>query len=118
MRSYCAKGHPDHDACGTGFILRIGEPGSHEVVERALSALQRLAHRGGIDGDGSSGDGARLLTAIPHALVPRVAEEIGLALPEAFALGMVVLPGPETTRVRRTIERLTPEHGLHCLRRS
>jgi glutamate synthase (ferredoxin) len=115
MRSYCAKGHPDHDACGTGFILRMGEPGSHEVVERALSALQRLAHRGGIDGDGSSGDGAGLLTAIPYALVRRVAEEIGLALPEVFALGMVFLPAQETTRVRRTIERLAPEMGLKCL---
>src|SRR5260370_24422676 len=103
MRSYCAKGHPDHDACGTGFILRIGEPGSHEVVERALSALQRLAHRGGIDGDGSSGAGAGLLTAIPPALLRRVAEGIGLALPEVLALGMGFLPAQGTTPVPRPV---------------
>ena len=30
------RGHPDHDACGTGFIVQLGSPASHEVVERAL----------------------------------------------------------------------------------
>jgi len=53
----------DHDACGVGFIAQLGSLGSHEVVERALTALARLAHRGGVDADGRSGDGAGLLTA-------------------------------------------------------
>ena len=50
-------GHPDHDACGTGFVVQLGQAASHEVVQRALLALQRLSHRGGTDADGASGDG-------------------------------------------------------------
>ena len=41
------------------------------MVERALAALARLSHRGGVDADGSSGDGAGLLTPIPDAYLRR-----------------------------------------------
>ncbi|HKD45663.1 MAG TPA: glutamate synthase large subunit, partial [Candidatus Angelobacter sp.] len=115
MSSYSAQGHPDHDACGTGFIVRLGGRGSHEVVERALSALQKLAHRGGVDADGSSGDGAGLLTAIPRAFLSSVSGGLGVLLPSDFGLGMLFLPPGEEGRVRRAIERLAPEMGLACL---
>jgi glutamate synthase (NADPH) large chain len=48
----------DHDACGVGLVAQIGGGASREIVERALEALIRLAHRGGVDADGRSGDGA------------------------------------------------------------
>jgi glutamate synthase (NADPH/NADH) large chain/glutamate synthase (ferredoxin) len=115
MRFYSAQGHPDHDACGTGFIVRLDGDSSHEVVERALSALQRLAHRGGVDADGSSGDGAGLLTAIPQAFIRQVAAELGVTLPAEFGLGMVYLPHQEEERVRRVVEELSAEMGLACL---
>ena len=41
----------------------------HEAVALAVSALGRLAHRGGLDADGKSGDGAGLLIQVPHALL-------------------------------------------------
>ena len=53
-------GHPDHDACGTGFIAQLSGPPSHEILELSLQALERLSHRGGVDADGASGDGAGL----------------------------------------------------------
>jgi glutamate synthase (NADPH/NADH) large chain/glutamate synthase (ferredoxin) len=115
MRSYSAQGHPDHDACGTGFIVRLDGQDSHNVVERALSALQKLAHRGGVDADGSSGDGAGLLTAIPQAFMRRVAEGFGFTLPEEFGLGMLFLPPQDEARVRRAINKLSPEMGVDCL---
>ena len=31
--------HPDHDACGTGFVARLGSPPSHEIIQIALNAL-------------------------------------------------------------------------------
>jgi glutamate synthase domain-containing protein 1 len=57
----------DHDACGVGFIAQLGGPASHAVVERGIGALGRLAHRGGVDADGRSGDGAGLLVGLPKA---------------------------------------------------
>src|SRR5215469_13253983 len=81
----------DHDACGVGFLAQLGLPGSHELVERALEALARLAHRGGVDADGRSGDGAGLLTAIPQGFIRQCAREEGIHLPKWFGLGMAFI---------------------------
>jgi glutamate synthase (ferredoxin) len=90
----------DHDACGVGFIAQLGAPASHTVVERGLGALARLAHRGGVDADGRSGDGAGLLVGIPKAFVRRAARADGIELPGEFGVGMVFLqPGHERQAV-------------------
>ncbi|HEV3405280.1 MAG TPA: glutamate synthase subunit alpha, partial [Candidatus Dormibacteraeota bacterium] len=54
-------------ACGMGFVA-TPELG-HEAVELGVQALARLAHRGGLDADGKSGDGAGLLLQVPHRLL-------------------------------------------------
>jgi len=91
----------DHDACGVGFIAQLGGPASHAVVERGLSALKRLAHRGGVDADGRSGDGAGLLTGIPKTFFRKAARSDGIKLPEEFGVGMVFLqPGQEAHAVK------------------
>ena len=50
-----------------GFVStpRLG----HEAVRLGVEALARLSHRGGLDADGKSGDGAGLLVQIPHRLL-------------------------------------------------
>ena len=68
----------DHDACGVGFIAQLGGPASHAVVERGLGALARLAHRGGVDADGRSGDGAGLLVGLPKAFFRNTARAHGI----------------------------------------
>src|ERR1700731_1361744 len=96
----------DHDACGVGFIAQLGGPASHAVVERGLSALRRLGHRGGVDADGRSGDGAGLLTAIPDKLFRNWARDAGIELPEVFGLGMLFLSAEAPDSERRLIEQL------------
>ena len=56
-------------ACGMGFVATPGQDPSHRVVALATTALARLAHRGGLDADGKSGDGAGVLIDIPRRLV-------------------------------------------------
>ena len=52
----------DHDSCGVGFVATLtGEP-SHQIVQHALTALSRLAHRGATAADGKSSDGVGLMT--------------------------------------------------------
>ncbi len=41
----------------------------HEAVALGVQALARLAHRGGLDADGKSGDGAGMLIQVPHRLL-------------------------------------------------
>ena len=74
-------GHPDHDACGTGFVARLGGSANYDIIQYALTALERLTHRGGVDADGASGDGAGLLTSLPHDFFRARAKEQGLEPP-------------------------------------
>ena len=56
-----------------GFVALPGIPASHRIVELGVAALARLAHRGGLDADGRSGDGAGLLIQVPRRLLGEVA---------------------------------------------
>jgi glutamate synthase domain-containing protein 2/glutamate synthase domain-containing protein 1/glutamate synthase domain-containing protein 3 len=106
---------PDHDACGVGFVTRLGAAPSHEMVERALTALLRLAHRGGVDADGRSGDGAGLLMAIPDGFMREAAHAAHILLPEEYGLGMVFLPPDQVSGARIVIEKLAQGNGLKFL---
>ncbi|HXM95966.1 MAG TPA: glutamate synthase large subunit [Candidatus Dormibacteraeota bacterium] len=97
-------GHPDHDACGTGFIARLAGPPAYDIIQFALNALERLTHRGGVDADGASGDGAGLLTSLPQDFFRARAEQQGIKLPEAFGLGMAFLPATAVAAARAAIE--------------
>jgi glutamate synthase (ferredoxin) len=105
----------DHDACGIGFVTRLGGRPSHEIVERALEALVRLEHRGGVDADGHSGDGAGLLTAIPDRFFRHRAAETGIDLPLTFAVGMIFLPPESENEARKKIEIAAQKSGLRHL---
>ena len=51
-----------------GFVATPREMPSHRVIELGVTALARLSHRGGLDADGKSGDGAGLMIQIPRRL--------------------------------------------------
>ncbi len=108
-------GHPDHDACGTGFVAQLGGPPSREVVRLAVTALERLAHRGGMDADGASGDGAGLLTPIPAQFYRNCLREQGTALPERFGLGVVFIPPSREEECRAAIEAAAEAEQLRIL---
>jgi glutamate synthase (ferredoxin) len=105
----------DHDACGVGLVAQMGGAASREIVERALEALIRLAHRGGVDADGRSGDGAGLLTGMPDKFIRKSALQVGIELPAVFGLGMVFLPPGREEAARSSIVVEAKESGLKCL---
>ncbi len=53
----------EHDSCGFGLIADIDNRASRALVDAALTALSRLAHRGAVGADGLSGDGCGLAAA-------------------------------------------------------
>src|SRR5271154_4203951 len=105
----------DHDACGVGFIAQVGSEGTRDVVERALTALARLSHRGGVDSDGSSGDGAGLLTPIPKEFIRKRLQELGVSLPAAFGMGMTFMPQGRVAESRGAVEAAAQATELRCL---
>ncbi len=108
----------EYDACGVGFVARVSGERTSAVVRLALQALGRLAHRGAAAADGS-GDGAGLLTQLPHALFYRHAATHGLALGPGrpFAVGAFFLPreAPALERAVRIVEEVLAGQGLPVL---
>ena len=70
----------EHDACGVGFAGRAGRARpAPACCPLALTALARLAHRGAVDADGRTGDGAGVITQVPHAVLRPALEAQGHA---------------------------------------
>src|ERR1700741_460089 len=107
--------HPDHAACGTGFIARLGGPAGHDIIDYALTALERLTHRGGVDADGASGDGAGLLAALPTQFFKAKAAEQGIELPEQFGLGFAFFPSDSVVAAKTAIETAADQERLRIL---
>src|SRR5215467_2565971 len=108
-------GHPDHDACGTGFITRLGGPAGHDIIAYALTALERLTHRGGVDADGASGDGAGLLAALPTEFFRARAGEEGMELPEQFGIGFAFFPSEAVVAAKAAVEAAADQERLRVL---
>ncbi len=62
----------EHDACGVALVARLDNVSSHDVVEKALLALENLEHRGAAGADKHTGDGAGILLQMPDALPARL----------------------------------------------
>ena len=103
----------DHDSCGVGFVATLTGESSHRIVQHALTALGRLAHRGATAADGKSSDGVGIMTAVPRDLL---LAESGANLSEhrLLGVGMIFLPLDET-RVEATLERCLSSHDLEVL---
>src|SRR5246127_2070476 len=108
-------GHPDHDACGTGFIARLGGAARYDIVQYALNALERLTHRGGVDADGASGDGAGLLTTIPKAFFSAKAAALGIELPAQFGLGVAFFSPEEVSLSKSAVEEAAETERLRLI---
>jgi glutamate synthase (ferredoxin) len=108
----------EHDACGVGFVASASVGRSHEVVALAVEAAARVAHRGAASTD-LSGDGAGLLTQIPHRLFYRDSYRLGLHLQPGlpFGVGVFFLPaGAEAlTASVKLVEAVLEEDGIPVL---
>ena len=84
----------ERDACGVGFVVNMHGKKSHEIVRSGLEILVNLAHRGACGCDPLTGDGAGILTQIPHEFFQAKAQELGFELPAPgdYAVGNMFLP--------------------------
>ncbi|MDP3911478.1 MAG: glutamate synthase large subunit [Gemmatimonadales bacterium] len=99
----------ERDACGVGFVARASGERSWDILGMALTAVARLAHRGAASND-RSGDGAGVLTHIPHRL-------LGVGPTERVALGMFFMPpdGPGLDTAVELAEQALVSAGLPVL---
>ncbi|WP_026370661.1 glutamate synthase large subunit [Kallotenue papyrolyticum] len=107
----------EHDACGIGFVTRLDARPSHEIVELALEALCHLEHRGALDADGKSGDGAGILTQIPYDFFAHYLKRARLdpPAPGDLAVAMCFLPFHHLSEARALIEEHLAAAGIPLL---
>ncbi|MCG9545464.1 glutamate synthase large subunit [Vibrio sp. Isolate33] len=79
----------EKDNCGFGLIAQMKGQPSHKLVRTAISALDRMTHRGGIAADGKTGDGCGLLLQKPDSYLRIIAEENNFNLGKQYAVGMI-----------------------------
>lgn len=84
----------EHDSCGVGLIADIHGRQSHQIVQDCLSILCRMEHRGARGAEEYTGDGAGILTQIPHRFFAEECSKLGIRLPEPgdYAIGMFFMP--------------------------
>ena len=99
----------EHDACGVGLVASIDGKPRRDVVEKAIEALKAVWHRGAVDADGKTGDGAGIHVQIPQAFFREHIELTGHR-PDAgqIGVGMIFLPRTDygaQERCRVLVER-------------
>jgi len=83
----------EKDACGVGFVASIDGVPRRDVVELAVKALKALFHRGAVDADGKSGDGAGIMIGVPQDFFREQVRNIGHSpRPGPILVGQVFLP--------------------------
>lgn len=109
----------EHDACGIGCVVNIKGNKSHEIVTQALTILLNLAHRGGYGSETNTGDGAGILTQIPHVFLKKVCSEIDINLPapNEYGVGMVFLPADPKKQnfIKYRFEKIIKDEGQTLL---
>jgi glutamate synthase (ferredoxin) len=112
-------GYSHHDACGVGFIADLGARPTAGILPLALEALARLGHRGAVDADGRTGDGAGVITELPHALLAGHLTAVGRPSPAPgdLAAGLVFLPREPDVRTAalKALDEVLARHSLPLL---
>ncbi len=108
----------EKDNCGVGFIAHMKGDKSHDIIRQGLDLLNRLEHRGAVGADPLTGDGAGILTQVPHELFKSQCEKIGISLPAEgkYGTGLVFLPRDERgEKLMDIFEQVTAREGLEML---
>ncbi len=84
----------EHSSCGVGLVVSLDGKPSRAVVEKGIQALKAIWHRGAVDADGMTGDGAGIHVQIPVGFFYDQIERTGHTprMDQLVAVGQVFLP--------------------------
>lgn len=83
----------ESDACGVGLVAATDGRPSRRVVQSAIDALKAVWHRGAVDADGKTGDGAGIHVDLPIRFFDDAIAASGhKVLHNRLAVGMIFLP--------------------------
>ncbi|KXJ96989.1 glutamate synthase [Microdochium bolleyi] len=110
----------EKDACGVGFACHIKGKASHKIVSDARNLLCNMTHRGAVGSDARDGDGAGVMTSIPHRFfIKNFEKEQDIKLPPQgqYAVGNIFFKPEEETlqEQKRQLEDIADSLGLRVL---
>ncbi len=104
----------EHDACGVGFVAAIDGKPRREVVARAIDALKAVWHRGAVDADGKTGDGAGIHLQVPQDFFRAAVAQTGHKLRSGrIAVGQIFLPRTDYA-AQETCRTIVESEILRC----
>ncbi|UYM05315.1 glutamate synthase large subunit [Solicola gregarius] len=109
-------GAHEHDACGVAFVASLSGDASYDIVDKALTALRNLDHRGASGAEPDSGDGAGILLQVPHEFLRSVVD-FDLPPRGAYAVGLAFLPADadDAAKARAAVEEIASEESLRVV---
>jgi len=81
----------EHDSCGVAMVADIHGRRSRDIVDKAITALLNLEHRGAQGAEPNTGDGAGILLQVPDAFLREVVD-FELPAEGSYATGIAFLP--------------------------
>ena len=110
----------EHDSCGVGFVAHIKGVASHQIILDAEQILRHMTHRGACGCEENTGDGAGILTALPHRFLQKAAKaelHIDPPGPGRYGAGIFFLPTEKSARkeFKKIVAELVAEQGQTLL---
>ena len=106
----------EHDACGVAMVADMHGHRSRDIVDKAITALVNLEHRGAQGAEPHTGDGAGILLQVPDEFLRAVVE---FDLPEygSYATGIAFLPqsSKDAATACEAVEKIVEAEGLEVL---
>ncbi|BBY80957.1 glutamate synthase large subunit [Mycolicibacterium pulveris] len=110
----------EHDACGVAMVADMHGRRSRDIVDKAITALLNLEHRGAQGAEPHTGDGAGILLQVPDEFLRAVLKEQGaFELPPygSYATGIAFLPqsSKDAAAACEAVEKIAEAEGLQVL---
>ncbi|MCG8602279.1 MAG: glutamate synthase large subunit [Verrucomicrobiales bacterium] len=93
----------ERDSCGVGVVAHIKGERSHRVLRLGLDSVCNVTHRGAVNADGKTGDGAGVTTNLPYKILLPAAKELGTELSSEgdLAVGVFFLPAENSDNAKK-----------------
>jgi len=106
----------EHDACGVAMVVDMHGRRSRDIVDKAITALLNMEHRGAAGAEPHSGDGAGILLQVPDAFL-RAVVDFELPAEGSYATGIAFLPqsAREAVAACDALEKIVEAEGLTVL---
>ncbi|MBJ8346375.1 glutamate synthase large subunit [Antrihabitans sp. YC2-6] len=103
----------EHDSCGVAFVVDMHGRRSRDIVDKAITALVNLEHRGAAGAEPNTGDGAGILLQVPDKFF-RAVVDFELPAEGSYVTGIAFLPQAraEAAKAAIGVEQIVSEEGL------